>query len=535
MLWSLDINWRYVYLIAIGLKFVLALSNSYIHPDEHFQSFEVLTNKILNFTTNPPWEFSSDTPARSLGPLYLFYGPLLYTIKLVGSKFSPIQIWYMARLQNVIIGWVIEDMCIHRLLPTKPERIKGLFYTLTSYITLVHQSHCFSNSIETWLILICVLIINDLRFIQELNVPELQNQTQYQRLFWFGVLASIGIFNRITFPAFLALPAFYLIKYLWQNKMSTVFCLLGFIVPTITFILIDTFEFNGSIYAVLNHPFDLSSYVIAPLNNLIYNSKIENLSNHGIHPYYTHLLVNLPQIFGPGLLFIISNFKNQYWRTTPFLAVVSGVSVLSFIPHQELRFLIPIVPLACCCFDLKNISSASKKEKVVKAPPVVSILMNLWYIFNIFLAVLMGVYHQGGIVPALDYFHNNVFQKHSNQTIQIWWRTYSPPSWILGDEFNTLQILTLTDDSPLSEFDSTKSNFLIDTMGSSFKHVSKLIETYKDFNGSIYLIAPTSSMLEHNNISMNQVWSYTHHLDLDHLDFSNFQSLKPGLGIYEIL
>jgi len=524
-----------VYLIAIGLKFVVALSNSYIHPDEHFQSFEILTNKILNFTTNPPWEFSSDTPARSLGPLYLFYGPLLYTIKLVGSKFSPIQIWYMARLQNVIIGWVIEDMCIHRLLPTKPERIKGLFYTLTSYITLVYQSHCFSNSIETWLVLICVLIINDLRFIQELNVPELQNQTQYQRLFWFGVLASIGIFNRITFPAFLALPAFYLIKYLWHNKMSTVFCLLGFIVPTITFILIDTFEFNGSIYAVLNHPFDLSSYVIAPLNNLIYNSKTENLSNHGIHSYYTHLLVNLPQMFGPGLFFMISNFKNQYWRTTPFLAVVSGVSVLSFIPHQELRFLIPIVPLACCCFDLKNISSASKKENVVKAPPVVSILMNLWYIFNIFLAVLMGVYHQGGIVPALDYFHNNVFQKHSNQTIQIWWRTYSPPSWILGDELNTLQILTLTDDSPLSEFDSTKSNFLIDTMGSSFKHVSKLIETYKDFNGSIYLIAPTSSMLEHNDISMNQVWSYTHHLDLDHLDFSNFQSLKPGLGIYEIL
>lgn len=532
---SLDFNWRYVYLIAIGLKFVLALSNSYIHPDEHFQSFEVLTNKIFNFTTNTPWEFSSDTPARSFGPLYLFYGPLLYSIKLVGYEISPLQIWYMARLQNVIIGWVITDMCIYRLLPTKPERIKGFFYTLTSYITLVYQSHCFSNSIETWLVMICILIINDLRFIQELNVPELRNQCQYQRLFWFGALASIGIFNRITFPAFLALPSLYLMNFVCHNKTSAIFILLGFMLPTIAIVLLDTFEFNGSIDAILKHPLDFNSYVITPLNNLIYNSKVENLSNHGLHPYYTHLLVNLPQILGPGLFFMVSNFKNQYWRTTPFLAVISGISVLSLIPHQELRFLIPIVPLACCCFDLKNISSASKGERITKAPPIVSVLMNLWYLFNILLAVLMGVYHQGGIVPALDYFHSNIFQENSRQSVQIWWRTYSPPPWILGDKLDTLQVLTVTDDSPQFELDSTKSNYLIDTMGSNYTHVSKLIESFKDFSASIYLIAPIASIRKHSDINMHQVWNYTHHLDLDHIDFCDFQSLKPGLGIYELL
>lgn len=532
---SLDFNWRYVYLIAIGLKFVLALSNSYIHPDEHFQSFEVLTNKIFSFTTTTPWEFSSDTPARSFGPLYLFYAPLLYSIKLVGYELSPLQIWYMARLQNVLIGWVITDMCIYRLLPTKPERIKGLFYTLTSYITLVYQSHCFSNSIETWLVLICVLVINDLRFIQELNVPELQSQRQYQKLFWFGALVSIGIFNRITFPAFLALPSLYLMKYFRHNKMSAIFSLLGFMLPTIAIILLDTFEFNGSIDDILKHPLDFNSYVITPLNNLIYNSKVENLSNHGLHPYYTHLLVNLPQILGPGLFFMVSNFKNQYWKTTPFLAVISGVSVLSLIPHQELRFLIPIVPLVCCCFDLKNISSASKGERITKAPPMVSVLMNLWYLFNILLAVLMGVYHQGGIVPALDYFHSNIFQENSRQSVQIWWRTYSPPPWILGDKLDTLQVLTVTDDSPQFELDSSKSNYLIDAMGSDYTHVSKLIESFKDFSVSIYLIAPIASIRKHYDISMHQVWNYTHHLDLDHIDFSDFQSLKPGLGIYELL
>lgn len=531
---SLDFNWRYVYLVAIGLRFVFALSNSYIHPDEHFQSLEILTNKIFDFTTKSPWEFESVTPSRSFGPLYLVYGPILYLIKLVGLSPSPLQIWYLVRLQNVIIGWIITDMCIHRLLPTKPERTKGIFYTLTSYVTLVYQSHCFSNSIETWIVLISVLIINDLRFILELNVPELKNQSQYQKLFWFGVLVSIGIFNRITFPAFILLPSIYLFKYLWNNKVSTIFCMAGFMLSSTAFILIDTFEFRGSIADVLAKPSAIDSYVLTPMNSLVYNVQSENLSKHGLHPYYTHILVNLPQILGPGMFFLISNFKNQYWKTTPFLSIISGVSLLSVVPHQELRFLIPIVPLACCCFDLNNISTTSKGKQVIKAPPIVSVLMNFWYIFNAVMATLMGIYHQGGVIPALDYFHDSLMNT-SEKTVQIWWRTYTPPTWMLGDRLNSLQISTVTEDSPNFEMDDTKSNYLIDTMGSDFKHVSNVVKRFQNINGLIYLIAPVASMLHSDELSFTQVWNYTSHLDLDHIDFASFESMKPGLGIYELL
>ena len=164
--------------------------------------------------------------------------------------------------------------------------------------------------------------------IEELNVPELQSQRQYQKLFWFGALVSIGIFNRITFPAFLALPSLYLMKYFRHNKMSAIFSLFRIYASNHSRLFCLTrLSFNGSIDDILKHPLDFNSYVITPLNNLIYNSKVENLSNHGLHPYYTHLLVNLPQILGPGLFFMVSNFKNQYWKTTPFLAVISGVSV----------------------------------------------------------------------------------------------------------------------------------------------------------------------------------------------------------------
>ncbi|RCK66595.1 hypothetical protein Cantr_04864 [Candida viswanathii] len=95
---KLSFDWRTFYLFTIVFRFVFALSNSYIHPDEHFQSFEVLTSRILGYSTNIPWEFQ-DSPARSLGPLYLLYAPLLYFIKFFNVNLTPLQIWYLARLQ----------------------------------------------------------------------------------------------------------------------------------------------------------------------------------------------------------------------------------------------------------------------------------------------------------------------------------------------------------------------------------------------------------------------------------------------------
>jgi phosphatidylinositol glycan class Z len=34
-------------------------------------------------------------------------------------------------------------------------------------------------------------------------------------------------------------------------------------------------------------------------NNLMYNLNVENLALHGLHPRYTHILVNFPLLFGP--------------------------------------------------------------------------------------------------------------------------------------------------------------------------------------------------------------------------------------------
>lgn len=516
-------NWRLVYFISIGLRFVFALSNSYIHPDEHFQSLEVMTSRILGYSANIPWELASDAPARSLAPLYLIYGPILYSIKLLGLHLSPLQIWYLVRLQNVVVGWIITDMCIYRVLPTKPERIKAILFTLTSYVTLVYQSHLFSNSIETYLLIIAVMIIDNIRYIDESHDPRVKRISQSTELTWLGVIISIGTFNRITFPAFLVFPSWFVVKYLWRNKTSTFFVIAGFTVTTALFIAIDTVAYAGALQSTPN-------YIITPLNNLLYNTNYLNLAQHGIHPFYTHIFINLPQILGlSGILLLFYKLKNQYYLTVPFLSASSGIFFLSCIPHQELRFLIPIVPLLCCCFDMSKFVH-SKTEKTEQAPKTtwINVLLYEWYAFNIIMAILMGVFHQGGVVPALDHLQT------SPHTFQVWWRTYSPPTWMLGDQKSSIQVITLNDENFHLGYslDPSKSTYIFDTMGSDYDKVANLLQELGSRNKTL-LITPTASYSQFKN-SYKQLWTYNYHVDMDHLDFSNIDTLKPGLGIYEV-
>lgn len=527
-------NWRYIYLASLGLRFVFGLGDSYIHPDEHFQSFEVLTSSIFNYSSNVPWEFTSTHPARSFGPLYLFYGPLLYFIKYTGIVTTPLHIWYVVRLQNVLLGWVITDMCIHRMLPTKPERIKGIFFTLTSYATLVFQSHTFSNSIETVLVLFCVYVVDELRFVVELNEPRLLEKPQKSRLWWFGVFVAVGIFNRVTFPAFLILPAWFLLKYFAVKPFAVIYATMGFIMTSAAFILTDSVIFKTLLEAILADPFNWSNYVVTPLNNLIYNSNYDNLALHGIHPYYNHILVNLPQLLGPGLVFLLYN--NKYWKTTPFVSLASGVIFLSMVPHQELRFLLPVVPLACCCFDL--VGDKPQEEKKGENKPetsYLSVLINLWYVFNVALAALMGIFHQGGVVPALSHIRESLSEQPS---LHIWWRTYSPPIWMLGDQNNSIQSISLNDNDFKFTIDQTKKHQIIDTMGLELENILSVVLEAKKTQKNVYLITPVASFNVALNESIgtyNKTWSYSSHLDLDHLDFGNMKSLVPGLAIYELL
>jgi phosphatidylinositol glycan class Z len=184
------------------------------------------------------------------------------------------------------------------------------------------------------------------------------------------------------------------------------------------------------------------------------------------------------------------------------VSAVSGVALLSIFPHQEARFLLPAVPLILSSIRLP--SPRFRKAWIVT-----------WIVFNLGMGMLMGVYHQGGIVPA---------QMHIAKTNEVvsnafWWKTYSPPIWLLNGKNENLTTIDLMG-MPREE------------MLEKVKEVLPPCRTRaspKLDRPATYLITPRSANVQrsymdnstNDEITMYEVWSHRKHLNLDDMDFES--------------
>ncbi|KAI9721525.1 MAG: hypothetical protein M1812_002287 [Candelaria pacifica] len=232
--------------------------------------------------------------------------------------------------------------------------------------------------------------------------------------------------------------------------------------------------------------------VITPLNNLLYNLETKNLAQHGLHPYYQHIVANLPQLLGPAslLLFTIPTF------TLPLVSAISGIAVVSLFRHQEARFLIPAIPLI--------LASVRLPQKFTRS------WLAAWVVFNAVMGVLMGVYHQGGVIPTQFYLANK-----EDATQAFWWRTYSPPIWLLNGKNDRLQTTDLMGLQP---------ELMITRLGDAATCSGQKDNTSE----GTYLVAPRSSTFldqytidkANPDLTFEEVWTYRNHLNLDDLDFA---------------
>lgn len=660
----------------LAIRFILALQNSYIHPDEHFQSFQIANHMLIDSNSQIPWEFK--TGSRSLIPIYLIYYPILKLSKLY-TTLSNLQILYLARLLFCMSSWLIIDSFIlksnKRKVLVKNSSYSALLLIYSSYIISAYQSHTFSNSIETLLLILSVSIIYDLKHSTSPTdkiPPNVNTTVSSMKLVALALILVLGTFNRITFPAFLLLPSYYIFKYFigfqfrstryylsFKLNHAVQFLLFTALIITFTyaFIIIDT---NLYLKYLPDSISDKDKLVITFWNNFKYNSNIENLKNHGIHKRYTHLIINLPQMLGPLYLifliklrnfiyflviqcqkalnnfssssmskskanssselffkkfnFFISNFcqlnSHQYldiWnKDICYLLIISSLIVLSLFPHQELRFLIPLQPLILNIIDFwflneealsvqknnqKDSTTASDKNgkngptSLIYAvtPNVKKLVHNIllaWYIFNLAMGILMGVFHQAGVISVLDYFNAKSSISSENEGkmyhIQIWWRNYSPPTWMLASSFDyvdngvnrfsnhstivnyniipyendiTSSLLEITE-SMVPKFETKYENFrknimVLDVMGMKplqlldlFHIVFEDKEILDKFNEkvlSLDLICPCSSfenlLIPSMSSAKKPIRSEKIFMDLFHL---NMDHLELGICVYSI-
>ena len=215
------------------------------------------------------------------------------------------------------------------------------------------------------------------------------------------------------------------------------------------------------------------------------------------------------------------------------LSAVSATFLLSIFPHQEPRFLIPCVPLLLSCVRMHRSR----------------IFLATWVIFNAVMGFLMGVYHQGGVVPAQLAMRSIVETNIAAQGIKshpeasvFWWKTYSPPHWLLGPQtgndtavIDTFDLMGIPGPQMIQRLDSAVPSCAV--------------------TSQIYLVAPTSATFldEYSSISfpsephtpnlqLYRLWSYRKHLNLDDLDFGEdgvSETLKRvigrrGLGVWSV-
>lgn len=501
-------NLKLISILAPIIGIYLATEFSYIHPDEHFQSIEVLAIKLFGIKGMIPWEFSSSHPARSFVPLYMYYGPIMYLWKEYLEPF-PTTLLILFRLQNYVVYLFILNLCLQFLLESKLQRSKAQFFIYTSYITWCYQSHTFSNSLETVILLFTLSLFQTL--IRDSRDPRFNH---YKVSIFIGILISLGVFTRVSFPTFILLPflmVFY--KFYANHWKSFGLCTVSLLISFMMFIYLDTKIFGNE------------EWVIAPWNNFLYNLDESNLSNHGIHSRYTHLLVNLPQILGPLLIFFISP---QQKITLPYLSAISGLVFLSIFRHQELRFLIPLAPLLFMSIDLSNFDKWINSKTVIR----------LWIIFNIVMSLITGVLHQSGVIRGITASHT-VNQKYSG--VHIWWKVYSPPTWMyMNDNLKVTTIDSINGKSINNIEFSIIDDHVVDLKGIHWTLLSKTIDKFLKNNAIVFLFAPDSmeetlKKLQDNNLfKMTPVWQTWLHLDLDHIDITDPKTIKPGFTIYNI-
>lgn len=446
------------------------------------------------------WEFTEQAPIRSFFPLWLAYGFPLTILKWVWEGLGygavkPMLAFYTVRSLMFILSFVLEDWALHELIVSPRERTRAIALVASSYVTWTFQMHTFSNSIETLLVLWCIVLMRRIR--------DNPNHTMASACCGLAFMCVLGVFNRITFPAFLIVPALELLPHLFKRTLRIPLLVIIGLLTLAVAVTVDT-EIYANVRPSIWNIADTT--IFTPLNNLNYNLNPENLATHGLHPYWQHFALNLPQLLGPAIpLLLLSSRKNILFWTS-----IAGIAALSCFRHQEPRFLLPAIPLL-----LSTLKTPARFQRL---------FLTTWILFNTVLGILFGAYHQAGIIPAQRFL-----EKQTNVADLFWWRTYPPPTWLEGGLSNTVNVkdwMGLDSDKLISELynkvecqvDNRPRGLLVAPASATV--LDKYIE---QDDGQMYGIT----------VRLKELWRTDRHVGLDDLDFEKdgvWKTLRRVLG-----
>ncbi|XP_014665306.1 PREDICTED: GPI mannosyltransferase 4-like [Priapulus caudatus] len=441
-------------LVALRLGWTFLPQTGYIHPDEFFQSTEVVAGDIFDLEVMKTWEFNSNQSIRSIIFPYLTCGVPYNIIKAASETFDwKIESYWLLvgprfamTLLSLLIDWILYRTC-------KASGVTNVWSCLAtfacSYIVLVHLTRTLSNSMETLLFALLIYVVT-----QSL-------QSQHRTLLGgaacngilresgcIGAIVVAGTFNRPTFFAFAVVPCLYWLTCRAQSGYvellaAFVNCLPWLLMTTFAFALGDSLYYGSVRSAWIREVADLRTWPTplltalknltwTPVNFVKYNLKDGNLALHGLHPKYLHFLVNFPLLFGlvafASIVLPLKDIaqsrsirrKDGQGKMMMLLSIWIPLLLLSVFPHQEPRFLMPlIIPLVLLMHEH------------ILGTKVLTVLKWSWIMWNILGCVIFGAFHQGGVTKSLLFLNNEIEASSENVSHVVFYYTYMPPRHLL--------------------------------------------------------------------------------------------------------
>ena len=432
--------------VLLMARFILCAMplTGYIHPDEFFQSPEVMAGDVLNLNTTRTWEWGAEQPVRSIIFPGISSGLPFMVIKFINAvyqtKLSAYWLLILPRIVMTVITYTI-DMQIEKIAhicSSTDEKADqkviemAIFLYRSSAVTLVFLTRTFSNSFEAALFAILLWLL-----LKHLRLKEPDKVSSHCTTIILTAITTIGFFIRPTFLLFAAFGAILYLGHLLKNRQSFILQMVLGLLTLITVGLLAALA--DSLYFSWNKNFQIT---LTPMNLIKYNLNEINLRLHGEHPRYLHLLVNCPLLFGPlSLVFLFATFliaKQTYYslenkdnaqQNRVILQLVgslfTALLLLSYFKHQEPRFLVPIITPMCLVS-----SWLLMKQRYVLKP-----FMFMWIIFNTMMVTWFGFVHQGGIIPSLSHLNNKIHQRTQTPCTKyniLFWYTYMAPSHLLA-------------------------------------------------------------------------------------------------------
>nr|XP_051674911.1 GPI mannosyltransferase 4 [Oryctolagus cuniculus]XP_051674912.1 GPI mannosyltransferase 4 [Oryctolagus cuniculus]XP_051674913.1 GPI mannosyltransferase 4 [Oryctolagus cuniculus] len=433
-------------LSLLRVLWCLLPQTGYVHPDEFFQSPEVMAEDILGLQATRPWEFYPSSSCRTVVFPLLTSGSTFWLLRLweeLGlrpGRVSGYALLVGPRLLLTALSFALDGAVYHLAPRWGADRWNALVLLSGSYVILVFYTRTFSNAIEG-LLFTCLLMLVPPQAARSHTLKTPAPGPRWHS--WLlGSIVAAGFFNRPTFLAFALVPLF-----LWGSRgamnpgfksliWKALLLLPGMALTAMVFVASDSWYFSSLSRS--------STLVLTPVNFLHYNLDPHNLARHGTHARLTHLAVNGFLLFGvlhaqalwaawQQLQVCLQAFAQVgLWRrlgahgllssprSSLLLLYFTPLALLSAFSHQEARFLIPLlVPVVLLC--------SPRTQPVPWKGALV--------LFNALGALFFGCLHQGGLVPSLQYLeqvvHAPVLPSVPTRYTLLFTHTYMPPQHLL--------------------------------------------------------------------------------------------------------